>query len=96
MNHQIEGIHYGNLIKARAQFESFRQGMQTDRDKAGAVQAFEFHHHFSLLQIHKFFYALLKNNPSSNNKHIGMANNVCEKTSGGVSSMPITKQAMIT
>lgn len=30
------------LLKARAIFEDFRKDMHTDRDKAGAVQAFEF------------------------------------------------------
>ena len=31
-----------NLLKAQAQFETFRIGMIDDRDKAGAIQAFEF------------------------------------------------------
>lgn len=30
------------LIKAQSVFEEFRQDMVTDRDKAGAIQAFEF------------------------------------------------------
>ena len=42
MEHQFEGVYYGNLIKARNLFESFRIDMKTDRDKAGAVQAFEY------------------------------------------------------
>jgi nucleotidyltransferase substrate binding protein (TIGR01987 family) len=42
MEYQYEGVYFGNLIKARDLFESFRQDMKTERDKAGAVQAFEF------------------------------------------------------
>lgn len=42
MTHQFEGVYYGNLIKTRDLFESFRIDMKTDRDKAGAVQAFEY------------------------------------------------------
>lgn len=42
MQHQFDGIYYDNLIKAAGQFESFRQDMKTERDKAGAVQAFEY------------------------------------------------------
>jgi nucleotidyltransferase substrate binding protein (TIGR01987 family) len=38
----IHGIDISNLIKARSNFERFRVGMQTDRDKAGAIQAFEY------------------------------------------------------
>lgn len=30
------------LIKARSVFEEFRKDMKTERDKAGAIQAFEF------------------------------------------------------
>lgn len=30
------------LIKAKSVFEEFRQNMKTERDKAGAIQAFEF------------------------------------------------------
>jgi nucleotidyltransferase substrate binding protein (TIGR01987 family) len=42
MDYQYEGVYFGNLIKARDLFESFRQDMKSERDKAGAVQAFEF------------------------------------------------------
>lgn len=42
MQHQFDGIYYDNLVKAAGQFESFRQDMKTERDKAGAVQAFEY------------------------------------------------------
>ncbi len=38
----IQGIDISNLIKARANFERFRIEMKTDRDKAGAIQAFEY------------------------------------------------------
>ncbi|MEN8236622.1 MAG: HI0074 family nucleotidyltransferase substrate-binding subunit [Pseudomonadota bacterium] len=37
-----DNIDIGNLLKARDIFEDFRTDMQDDRDKAGAVQAFEF------------------------------------------------------
>ncbi len=42
MDHQYEGVYYGNLIKAMNTFEKFRVDMVTERDKAGAVQAFEY------------------------------------------------------
>jgi nucleotidyltransferase substrate binding protein (TIGR01987 family) len=42
MEYQYEVIYYGNLIQAKKTFESFRQDMITERDKAGAVQAFEY------------------------------------------------------
>jgi nucleotidyltransferase substrate binding protein (TIGR01987 family) len=35
-------IDFSSLKKARDVFEDFRQGMLTDRDRAGAIQAFEF------------------------------------------------------
>ena len=38
----VENINIDKLLKAQAVFEKFRVDMQTDRDKAGAVQAFEF------------------------------------------------------
>lgn len=38
----IHGIDIENLIKARSNFERFRIDMQDDRDKAGAIQAFEY------------------------------------------------------
>ncbi len=42
MTHLIEGdIDISNLLEARDVFERFRIDMQDDRDKAGAVQAFE-------------------------------------------------------
>ena len=37
-----ETIDLTKLIKAQQIFEKFRQGMEDDRDKAGAIQAFEF------------------------------------------------------
>lgn len=42
MDYLYEGVYFGSLIKAQHLFEDFRQNMLTDRDKAGAVQAFEF------------------------------------------------------
>lgn len=38
----IHGIDIENLIKARSNFERFRIDMEDDRDKAGAIQAFEY------------------------------------------------------
>lgn len=38
----LEEIDITNLLKARDIFENFRVDMVTDRDKAGAIQAFEF------------------------------------------------------
>lgn len=38
----IHGVDISNLLKARSNFELFRVGMETDRDKAGAIQAFEY------------------------------------------------------
>lgn len=38
----IAGIDIENFVKARNKFEEFRKDMITDRDKAGAIQAFEY------------------------------------------------------
>lgn len=38
----VEGIDIGSLLKARDVFERFRQNLNTEQEKAGAVQAFEF------------------------------------------------------
>ena len=38
----IDGIDISSLLKSKEVFELFRQNMVTDRDKAGAIQAFEF------------------------------------------------------
>lgn len=42
MSHIIDGIDIDSLLRARKTFEEFRKNMITDRDKAGAIQAFEF------------------------------------------------------
>lgn len=42
MVYTAEGIDYSSLIKARDKFELFRKDMKTERDEAGAVQAFEY------------------------------------------------------
>lgn len=42
MSYFVEHIDIENLLKARDRFEEFRQNMVTDRDRAGAIQAFEF------------------------------------------------------
>jgi nucleotidyltransferase substrate binding protein (TIGR01987 family) len=38
----VNGIDVQPFLDARGTFELFRKGMVTDRDKAGAIQAFEF------------------------------------------------------
>lgn len=38
----MDCIKTNNLRKAQGTFERFRQDMKTDRDQAGAIQAFEF------------------------------------------------------
>jgi len=42
MSYFVEDIDIEALLKARDRFEEFRQNMLTDRDRAGAIQAFEF------------------------------------------------------
>lgn len=42
MTHIIQGIDIAPLLKAQATFERFRLHLDTDQEKAGAVQAFEF------------------------------------------------------
>lgn len=42
MSYFVEHIDIENLLKARNRFEEFRQNILTDRDRAGAIQAFEF------------------------------------------------------
>lgn len=42
MTYIVNGIEVQPFLDARTTFESFRKGMVTDRDKAGAIQAFEF------------------------------------------------------
>ena len=48
MSHLVDNIDITSLLKARDAFELFRQDMITDRDKAGAIQAFEFCYELSL------------------------------------------------
>ncbi len=38
----IYGIDISNLLKARDVFERFRRHLESDQEKAGAIQAFEF------------------------------------------------------
>lgn len=46
-----------NLFKAQKIFEQFRQNMLTDRDKAGAIQAFEFSYEVSWKMMKRFLEA---------------------------------------
>ena len=38
----IEGIEFDNLLRARNKFESFRKHLDTEQEKAGAIQSFEY------------------------------------------------------
>ncbi len=42
MTHMLHGIDIAPLLKAQAIFERFCQHLESDQEKAGAVQAFEF------------------------------------------------------
>jgi nucleotidyltransferase substrate binding protein (TIGR01987 family) len=42
MVYLIDGIDISNLLKAHSKFEEFRLHLDTDQNKAGAIQAFEF------------------------------------------------------
>ncbi|WP_316353044.1 HI0074 family nucleotidyltransferase substrate-binding subunit [Candidatus Trichorickettsia mobilis] len=42
MSYLVNGVDIENFLNARKVFEDFRKNMVTDRDKAGAIQAFEF------------------------------------------------------
>ena len=42
MSAVIYGINLESFLRACSMFEEFRAGMNSDRDKAGAIQAFEF------------------------------------------------------
>lgn len=42
MVHIIDGIDISGLLKARSKFEEFRLHLDTEQNKAGAIQAFEF------------------------------------------------------
>jgi nucleotidyltransferase substrate binding protein (TIGR01987 family) len=52
-----EAIDITKLIKAQKVFESFRQGMEDDRDKAGAIQAFEFCYELAWKMMKRFLSA---------------------------------------
>lgn len=49
-----ETLDLTKLIKAQQVFEQFRQGMEDDRDKAGAVQAFESCYELSWKMMKRF------------------------------------------
>lgn len=40
--HLIAGLDISNLLKARNKFEEFRKHLDTEQNKAGSIQAFEF------------------------------------------------------
>ena len=42
MSFMVEGIDIGSFLKAREVFERFRKNLNTEQEKAGAIQAFEF------------------------------------------------------
>jgi nucleotidyltransferase substrate binding protein (TIGR01987 family) len=48
-----DGIDFEPLLKARANFEDFKEDMVTKRDKAGAIQAFEYTYELSWKTMRK-------------------------------------------
>jgi len=42
MSHVVGGVDISSFLKARDKFEEYRIDMMTERDRAGAIQAFEF------------------------------------------------------
>ncbi|WP_342267815.1 nucleotidyltransferase substrate binding protein [Candidatus Tisiphia endosymbiont of Empis tessellata] len=42
MVYLIDNIDISNLLKARSNFEDFRLNLDTEQNKAGAIQAFEY------------------------------------------------------
>jgi nucleotidyltransferase substrate binding protein (TIGR01987 family) len=50
----INGIDILSLLRARDAFNLFRQDMLTDRDKAGAIRAFEFCYELSWKTMKRF------------------------------------------
>jgi len=40
--HLIEGLDISSLLKSRNKFEEFRKHLDTEQNKAGSIQAFEF------------------------------------------------------
>lgn len=57
MNTVIDGIDFTSLLRARANFEAFRCDMITDRDKAGAIQAFEYTYELAWKMMRKVLIA---------------------------------------
>lgn len=52
--HEMNEINIDKLIKAFGVFERFRKDMITDRDQAGAVQAFEFCYELAWKMMKRF------------------------------------------
>lgn len=50
----IEGISFDNLLRARTDFEDFRDDIRTKRDKAGAIKAFEYTFEMTWKTMKKF------------------------------------------
>ena len=40
--HLIAGLDISSLLKSRKKFEEFRKHLDTEQNKAGSIQAFEF------------------------------------------------------
>ena len=56
MTYLVYGIDVGPFLKARGTFEDFRRDMKTDRDKAGAIQAFEFSFELAWKTLKRFLH----------------------------------------
>lgn len=54
MVHLIEGIDISSLLRARNKFEEFRLHLDTEQNKAGSIQAFEFCYELSWKIMKRF------------------------------------------
>lgn len=54
MTHLIEGIDISGLLRARKKFEEFRLHLDTEQNKAGSIQAFEFCYELSWKIMKRF------------------------------------------
>jgi len=52
--HLIEGLDISSLLKSRNKFEEFRKHLDTEQNKAGSIQAFEFCYELSWKTMKRF------------------------------------------